>query len=343
MPVRTALLLLPLILFAICAMSVGSTARAGSPGNELELELKSIDALLATPEQDVDLARAKLTIDRLIDPSIDVETTVAQLHALAQAVVARLPAGASRSDQHALLLSTLYEPGPWNDHRPFSYDLENPLGTDIQAKLLSTYLRTRKGNCVSMPILVTLLADRLGLPATLATAPEHVLTKVVDDRGQWLNIEATDGGFKYDSSYERELGISAKAIENGIYLRPLSRREAIGVMLATLMEFYNATGQHERQITVAERALSLNANDVVAMQHLGGANYKLLQERYVSHYPTPAQIPAELRADFERLSRDNLRWYAQAEALGWTVPTPEQRAAYLQQIQRQHTTQRTPR
>jgi hypothetical protein len=78
------------------------------------------------------------------------------------------------------------------------------------------------------------------------------------------------------------------------------------VRLVTLMEFYNGTGQHERQIAVAERPLLLNANDVVAMQHLGRANYKLLQERYVSRYPTPAQVPDELRPDFEQLNHE--RW-----------------------------------
>lgn len=141
----------------------------------------------------------------------------------------------------------------------------------------------------------------------------------------------------------RELDISIKAIENGIYLRPLSRRESIGVMLGTLMEFDNASGQHERQIAIAECALSLNPDDVVAMQQLGGANYKLIQERYRSRYPTPAQIPVELRPDFERISRENLRWYAQAEALGWTPPTPEQGAAYLGVIQRQKADTETSR
>lgn len=339
MSLRTALLFLLIAALFNRIPSVNAAVPVASPIDQVDLA--PIDTLLATPEQRIDLARAKLTIDRLIDPSVDIEATLSKLDTLAQTVRSRIPAGASLNEKHAVLLSTLYTPGAWNDERPFSYDFDQSLGTDIQAKLLSNYLSTRKGNCVSMPILVTLLADRLGLPATLSTAPEHVLTKVVDDRGQWLNIEATAGGYKYDSSYESELGISAKAIENGLYLRPLSPRESVGVMLATVMEFYNATGQHERQIAVAERALSLNAKDVVAMLNLGGANYKLLQERYVSRYPTPAQIPAEFRPDFERLSRDNLRWYAQAEALGWAETTPEQRAAYLQLIRHQQNQQRT--
>ena len=67
------------------------------------------------------------------------------------------------------------ESGPLNVdsayNRPFTYDLKDPLGQQVRSKMLSTYVRTRKGNCVSMPVLFLIVADRLGLKVRLAAAP----------------------------------------------------------------------------------------------------------------------------------------------------------------------------
>ena len=56
-----------------------------------------------------------------------------------------------------VLRSYLYDAGTWNHRQPFRYDLEgDPLGREIPGKLLTNYLATRKGNCVSMPTLASI-------------------------------------------------------------------------------------------------------------------------------------------------------------------------------------------
>src|SRR5690554_519869 len=220
--------------------------------------VQALRQLFATPESRLDLATAKLAIDRMIDPSIDETATLRKLDDLAARIQGRIPAGASSRAKLYLLLSSLYQPGPWNDHRPFSYDLSDPLGTATRNKLLSTYLTTRKGNCVSMPVLVMLLGQRLGLDVTLATAPMHVLVKFRGDDGQWINVETTSGGFKQDASYQREMDITPLAMANRIYLHPLSKRESLGVMASTLMEHYGETSRQNHRIQVANLALEAN-------------------------------------------------------------------------------------
>ena len=49
---------------------------------------------------------------------------------------------------------------------------------------MSHYLATRKGNCVSMPVLFVILGQKLGLPITLAIAPNHVFAKYKRDNGE---------------------------------------------------------------------------------------------------------------------------------------------------------------
>ncbi len=172
-------LTLGICLVALCFPAVASTSTP---------TLADLRAQLTQPEVQVDFAKAKLTIDRLIDPSIDAASVMRELDALTAAVKSRIPAGASRRSQLDILLATLYQPGAWNGNRPFTYDLADPFGKNHTSKLLSAYLTTRKGNCVSMPILVAIIGQRLGLGLTLATAPEHVLVKAVDDEGRWLNL-----------------------------------------------------------------------------------------------------------------------------------------------------------
>lgn len=308
-------------------------AQANAPASDSNVQ--ALAALLRTPEAKIDLAKSKLAIDRMIDPKVDVPGTLQQLDALAVKIRSRFPPGVSNRAKLDILLSSLYQPGPWNDNRPFSYDFDDPFGKNLRNKLLPTYLASRKGNCVSMPILFAILGQKLGLPVTLATAPGHVLVKFVDDDGRWLNVEATAGGFKYDSSYERETGISTKAIENEVYLRPLSQRESVGVMMSTLMEFYSRQDTGAYRVAVADLALEVNPKDVVAMVHKGSGIYVLLQQRYMRRYPKPSDIPEDMRQDYFSLSQENLKWFAKAEALGWSPPTEALDKSYLQNVKRE--------
>lgn len=297
-------------------------------------DLALLRAQFALPDNSIDYAETKLVVDTLIDPNTDAAAVRRELDRWEQAVRRNFPAGASPQVRLDALLKTLYEPGPWNQGKPFTYDLDDPLGRNRKAKLLATYLATRKGNCVSMPILFVILGQRLGLTVALATGPNHVLVKFADDRQQmWVNIEATAGGLKYDSSYQRDLGISDAALDNGLYLRPLLPHEGVGVIASTLMEYYAIRKDAEGLMAVADLALAANPMDSVAMIWKANAYYLQIEQRFKAKYPNPADVPVELHAEHSRLSQENLAWYAKAESLGWTQPTPGQDAAYLQSVQ----------
>ena len=310
-----------LLLSATCAFATDS--------------LQPLRAQFALPNERIDYTEAKLVVDKLIDPGTDVAALRKALGQWEAAVRTNVPSGATTRQTFDALVKTLYEPGPWNQHKPFAYDLDDPLGTKPETKRLTTYLATRKGNCISMPILVVILGQRLGLPVALTIAPDHVLVKFFDDTQQaWLNFEATAGGFKTNASIEHELGITAKAIENELYLRPLTPREGVGLMASTLMEHYGKAGNAEALMTLADLALAVNPRDLFAILAKGNA-YFVMTQRFVDRYPRVSDIPREQVADWWHASRENLAWFAKAEALGWEEPTPEQRAEYLKSIERE--------
>lgn len=288
------------------------------------------------PDDRVDYGAAKLTVDRLIDPSTDTAAVRQQIDEWERAVRGNVPPNPTARQMRDALFKTLYEPGPWNQNRPFTYDLDDPLGRNARNKQLATYLATRKGNCVSMPILFLILGQRLGLTVALATAPNHLLVKFADDEQQmWLNVEATAGGFKYDSSYQRETGITEAALDNGLYLRPLLPHEGVGAIAGTLMEHYGAKKDADALMAVADLALAANPKDPVAMIWKANAYYIQTDQRIRSKYPNAADVPPELHDEYRRLSRENSAWFTKAESLGWTQKTPEQEEKYLQSIQRE--------
>lgn len=295
--------------------------------------LHTLTLLLQPQDSQIDLARAEVTIEQMIDPTVDQAATLKALDAWADRVRARTPFGATNLQKLVALNTTLYQPGPWNDNRPFAYDFNDPLGKNIQNKLLSTYLNTRKGNCVSMPMLYVILGQKLGLDMTLATAPLHVLVKYHQDDGTWINIETTSGGTLRDQGYIDQFHIQPRALLTGIYLRPLSRKESVGVMIDTLEEFYAHHRTPEFQLGLTTLELGNNPKDVTSLLERGSAYYHLLQVRYMSRYPRPEDIPAKEQADYQMLSYNNRMLFAKAEGLGWRQPTPEEDAAYLQQIQ----------
>lgn len=303
--------------------------------------LADLQRQLSQPDAAIDFTAAKLTTDRLIDPTIDVDAVKRELDKLAHAIASRTPAGLSPRERMDILLSTLYTAGAWNDQHPFTYDLDDPLGRDLNNKLLSTYLRTRKGNCVSMPILVAILGQKLGLTVTLSTAPSHTLVKFADG-SVWFNVEATAGGYKWDSSYERDLEISALAIQNQIYLRPLTPREAVGAIAATLMEDLAAKKRADDLMTVADMLLGVNPKDVVAIIQKANAYSLQVDQRYKSHYPRPIDIPPELQADYAMRAHANLEWFSKAEALGWTQASAQNQARYLQSVDQEKTKREHP-
>jgi regulator of sirC expression with transglutaminase-like and TPR domain len=295
--------------------------------------LSHVDAWLAMPEEQVDLAAAKLGMDRLLDPRVDTASSLRRIDGLALAARARMPQGTSMRPKVEALLSTLHVPGPWNDHRPFQYDLDDPFARRDGSRLLSTYLDTRRGNCVTMPVLLVILGRRLGLQLHLARAPHHLFVKFQDEDGAWWNIEATAGGYKRDESYVRDTGISPRALETGIYLRPLHAREAVATLSGDLANALRQRGDDTAALALSERALAVDPRDVGAMVRIGSIHARAIERRFHARWADASDVPAALHAEYRALSQANAHWFASAEALGWQQPSPESEAHYLRAIE----------
>jgi hypothetical protein len=74
------------------------------------------------------------------------------------------------------------------------------------------------------------------------------------------------------------------------------------------------------------------------MVRKGSAYYRLLAKYYLEKYLSPDEIPDRARGHFAYLSRNNLQWFAKAEALGWREPSKADDEEYLQKVSQERRT-----
>lgn len=281
----------------------------------------TVRATLSAPESELSYEGAKLTFDRIIAPDIDEAAVSAEVNQLASAAM-RIAANGSEVDKLKAARQVIYEAGSWNGNRPFVYDHDDPYGQDLRNKLLATYLDLRRGNCVSMPILQLIVADRLGLNVSLSTAPLHVFMRYTNpSNGRSIAIESTSGGHPArESEYFEKMGVTQRQVDSGIYLGVLTKRQTIAVMASTVTEWLMSQGRYDEAIAVADVLLEYYPTDVHAMLTRGSAYGELLRTEFTERFPNPQTIPDSLRPRFLMLASQNAAAFEQVEAWGWTPP-----------------------
>ena len=306
------------------------------PGKSITLkEVGRIREIFLQPPQQIDLALAKLTIDKLIDPAIDLDTHLKKIDAMVVRIKTMPDFGVSDTTKMLALKRYLYEPGEWNNHQPYQYDLDDPMGTKISNKLLPRYLASRKGNCVTMPFLFVILGQRLGIAVAASTAPLHVFVKFTDEAGATHNLETTSGAHPArEVWYRQQMPMTDQAIANGIYLQPLTPKQTVAVMATVLAEHYFEQQEFEKAITIADLVLAYYPKHAEAMIIQGSAYSRLLSKHYLEKYQSPDDIPMNQRGHFAYLSQNNLAWFVKAEALGWREPPKEDEEKYLQNVKK---------
>jgi regulator of sirC expression with transglutaminase-like and TPR domain len=300
--------------------------------------LDVVRSLLQQPEDQIDLARAKLTIDRMVDPTIDIETNLAAINGMAATENRIIPPGTTVFMKMQTLRQFLYQPGPWNNNTAFQYDFDDPQGRKIENHLLSHYLETHKGQCVSMPILFLVLAQRIGLDASLALAPNHELVMLRGDDGQWMYLETTGTGAPTKlETYRRQMPLPQALLDQGIYMRPLTKKEAVASMVEEVLGLYDTTGRHEQLIAMADLLLSYFPKNVGFLLFESYAYEDIVRRDFMAKYPTSRDIPPPLLPRFNALSDKAIKFRQQAVALGAVHETPQDQEAYADKLARAKT------
>lgn len=151
-------------------------------------------------------------------------------------------------------------------HLPFKYDFEDYRGDkDLTKIFVSKLLRTGSGQCNSLPRLYLILAEEIGAEAFLALSPNHSYIKFKDEDENWYNVELTNGMFTADSYILQSGYIKSEALVNGIYMKTLTSKEHMAVLLANLAIGYeHKFGNDPFVLEIANKALDLAPNQLNA-------------------------------------------------------------------------------
>lgn len=154
-------------------------------------------------------------------------------------------------------------------HLPFQYDFEDPFGEeDWERMFVSKLLVSKSGNCHSLPYLYKMITERLGLETHLALAPSHIYIKEFNDKNGWYNTELTSGTFPVDAWLMASGYISTDAIRNGIYLKPLTEKQSLALVLTDLVLGYkkkHGIAEPEFIMRVLDKSLEAYPGFVTAM------------------------------------------------------------------------------
>ncbi len=312
-----------------------ATMHEGKPA-KIHPEFKPIRDALARSEADIDLIRSRLLIERFFDEKINVEDNIRMIDDLV-AQIKQVPLyGDTVEGKLNGIRQYLYTSGQWNDYKPYHYDFDDPLGTSKpENSQLSHYLKTRKGNCVSMPLLVLALGERLGLDMSLAFSPLHLLVRLQHE-GHFYNFEATSGGILPDSFYVKEHGITPEALENGIYLRSLTKKEAVAALMERLAKHYSNRSQNnsdfDRAFELTSLMLEQDPKNITAMLIRGNTWRHILNRDLKAFEQKKVRLTPPVKNHFEALLSRNLQWYEKAELLGWRESTKDDEERYLNRV-----------
>lgn len=175
------------------------------------------DEYLQLPEDDLDVACGALLIAREIHPDLDIGRLLAEVDLLAETL--RPTMVEARTPEEVILRLNRF----FFEKKGLKYEPEQ--------HFLNTVLTRKQGDCGSLSCLYLAVADRLKLPLRALQVPQHVFVRYEAD-GKIINIETTHEGRPFSNEQVIEhLNIPVDSVRTGAYLRPLTKREFLGVLL----------------------------------------------------------------------------------------------------------------
>jgi regulator of sirC expression with transglutaminase-like and TPR domain len=299
---------------------------------------QKIEDILELPEENINLSIAKLIVDKMVDPSIDINHYLSKLDTMVVEIEKILGPRTSSIDKMLAIKTYLFVKGRWNENQPFEYDFSDPLGRNYENKLVTNFIETKKGNCVSMPFLFLILGKKMGIDINASTAPLHVFVRFKDDlTGDVWNIETTNGGNPSRNIwYIQQFQIPEDAVRNGVYLQDLTNKETISVMLMEVEQFYIENQEFEKASQICDLALKYYPKYAYAMARKGNALAHILNSKIKSKgYKRKQDIPDDERKIYDGILKENLNWFKKAESLGWQEITKEFDEKYLEMVNKE--------
>jgi len=237
----------------ICCISILAILMAPSISLAFSESGYIVDDLITLQEGQIDIGLVALRLAKEVYPEIDIAEYSKKIDGIVVGVRALTRYSTDPDFRIRALNTYLYK------HYKLEYDLSDPDAQKLENHFITGILDTKKGSCITMPLLYLAVAQRLGYPVYPVAAPSHLFLRYVDPKLKLQNIEATTGGgYVPDDEYQHVLKVSDKGIESGAYLNTMTYREFLGDLIAENGIYWARQGDVVRGIIYLDRALKLN-------------------------------------------------------------------------------------
>src|SRR3989338_687728 len=131
-------------------------------------------------------------------------------------------------------------------------------------------LGSKKIDCYSTSFIYLSIADALGLPLVVVSAPEHLFVRFILN-GEKINWETTSAEVLSDDDYKLEFNIADATIKNEVYLRNLTRQETMALVYNNRGIAWRRKGNLDNAIADFNNSIRLNPNFAEAYNNRGAA------------------------------------------------------------------------
>lgn len=124
-------------------------------------------------------------------------------------------------------------------HMPYYYDyIDFTAKEDRRNAFVTKTLATGTGQCHTFPVTYLILAEALGVSASMAYNPLHCFIRYQNNKGTTLNYETTVDRFLADAFYLQTLPAMATAQKNKLYIYGLSKKQQVASVLHDMAAYF---------------------------------------------------------------------------------------------------------
>jgi len=128
-------------------------------------------------------------------------------------------------------------------------------------------------NCATLPVLFTMISEKLGLPVKLVTIKNHVFCRYEKGTERY-NIEIASKlgtfyiGKESDQDLIDEFKVHKTTVDRGVYMRSLPLSESYGLLFANKAQYYDAKKKSEKAMTNKAYAFLFNERDFFVIRDI---------------------------------------------------------------------------
>jgi regulator of sirC expression with transglutaminase-like and TPR domain len=220
-------------------------------------------ALLARPEDAIDLAEAALLIACEEYPELEPATYLERLDAMGAAMAARLSAGSAAEAAAATLADFLFREEGFHGNTEAYYDPRNSFLNDV--------LDRRTGIPITLSAVYMEVARRAGLPVVGVGLPGHFVVKLVGSDREVIVDPFHEGTLLSEAQCQARLDriFAGRVKMEPRMLEAVSPRQILERMLRNLKAIYVKEQDHPRALAVLELLLVLGPGSLEDLRDRG--------------------------------------------------------------------------